>query len=68
MPLIFCAFFSSFCSAAPRRVREAQNRPAILLVPDGRKFLGDLPHSFVGDHARVEVDHHRVVGGVDFGP
>ena len=47
---------------------EAQNRPAILLVADGREFLGDLPHSFVGDHARVEVDHHRVAGGVDFGP
>jgi hypothetical protein len=46
---------------------EVQDRLAKLLVPDGCKFLGDSPHAFVGDQAGVEVDHQRVVGGIDAG-
>ena len=47
---------------------KAQNRPAVLLVPEGREFLGDVPHPFLADQPGIEVDRNRMAGRVDFRP
>ena len=50
---------------AGRTPAQSQNRPAILLVPDRRKPLRDVPNSFLTDQLGIEVDRERVMRRVD---
>jgi hypothetical protein len=47
---------------------QAQNRPAVLLVPERREFLGDVPHPFLADQPGIEVDCQRMARRVNFRP